>query len=143
MRDLHSNIKTAQSLVPAVTKTTRAGAPVDRRGFNALEYVVLVGTNGDALTGSLKFDLKIESSEDGTNWTAVTDQKQVQGPTLAGSGIFGTIDAPGKSGLEYRIGFLGNARYSRISIVVTGTHTNGTPIGVVAILSRADAKPAI
>ncbi|MDE1173859.1 MAG: hypothetical protein PW790_09340 [Parvibaculaceae bacterium] len=142
MRDLHNNIKLASSLIPAVTLAARAGAPVDRRGFQSVDYLVLVGTNGNALSASVKLELKIETSEDGTNWTPVTDSRLVQGASVTAVGIFLSLDAAAKTAQEYRLGLLGNDRYSRVSIVVTGTHATGTPIGVVALLSHASVKPA-
>ncbi len=143
MRDIHNNIITASSLIPNVTSATRLGAPVDRRGFNAVEYVVLVGTNGDALSATIRFDLKIETSENATSWTPVTNPKLIQGASASATGVFLSLDAAAKTATQYRVGLLSDARYSRVSITVVGTHTNGTPIGVVAVLSHASVKPLV
>ncbi len=143
MRDLHRNIKTVQTLDPATTTAARTGAPVDRQGFEAVEHVVLFGASGDTLSGTLKTDVKLEASEDGANWSPVTDAKAVSGGPVSAAGIFATVDAAAKAQKEYRIGYVGNARYSRVSLALTGTHSNGTPVSALAILSRAAVKPTI
>lgn len=143
MKDMHRNIKTVQTLDPAVTTAARAGAPVDRQGFEAVEHIVCFGASGDTLSGALKTDVKLEHSEDGSLWSPVTDAKSVSGGPVSAAGIFATVDAAAKAQKEYRIGYLGNARYSRISLVLTGTHANGTPVSALAILSRAAVKPTV
>ncbi len=143
MRDLHHNIKTFQALDPAVTTQDRAGAPIDRQGFDAVEHAVLIGAAGDTLSAALKIEAKLEASEDGTNWAAVTNANDVHGGPVSAAGVFATVDAAGLAQKEYRIGYAGNARYSRVSLVLTGTHANGTPMSALAILARAQVKPAV
>ena len=142
MRDLHHDLKTVQTLDPAVTTSARAGAPVDRQGFEAVEHIVLFGASGDTLSSSLKIEAKLEASEDGTNWTAVTDAKDVNGDVSA-SGIFATVDAAAKAQTEYRIGYVGNARYSRVTLAPSGAHANGTPVSALAILASAHVRPVV
>lgn len=143
MRDFHRNIKTVQTLDPATTTTARTGASVDRQGFNAVEHIVLFGASGDTLSGSLKTDVKLEHSEDGSTWAPVTDAKAVSGGPVSAAGVFATVDAAGKAQTAYRIGYLGHARYSRVSLALTGTHTNGTPVAAMAVLSKANVKPVV
>jgi hypothetical protein len=142
MKDLHHNIKTVQTLDPAVTTTTRVGAPVDRRGFESVEHIVLIGASGDTLSETLYMAAKLEASEDGTTWEPVTDGGAVIGGPVSGSGIFATIASDQAAQMEYRIGYLGNARYSRISVLLTGTHEEGTPVSALAVLGAALVKPA-
>lgn len=143
MRDIHHNIAVVQTLDPAVTTADRVGAPVDRRGFEAAEHLVLVGASGDALSGSVFIELKLEHSEDGSNWSAVTLADDVLGGPVDSAGTFATVDAVAEDQTTYRIGYVGNARYSRVAADLTGTHTNGTPVGAVAILSAAHVKPTV
>lgn len=142
MKDLHHDLKTVQSLDPAVTTTARSGAPIDRQGFEAVEHIVLFGASGDTLSSTLKTEVKLEASEDGTNWAAVSEAKAVNG-SVSASGVFATVDAAAKAQKEYRIGYVGNARYSRVTLALTGAHTNGTPVSALAILARAHVKPVV
>lgn len=142
MKDLHHDLKTVQTLDPAVTTSARAGAPIDRQGFEAVEHIVLFGASGDTLSSSLKIETKLEASEDGANWVAVTDAKAVNGEVSA-NGVFATVDAAAKAQTEYRVGYVGNARYSRVTLVLSGAHTNGTPVSALAILASAHVKPAV
>lgn len=141
MKDLHHNIKTVQTLDPAVTTAARVGAPVDRRGFEAVEHIVLFGASGDTLSDSVKTDVKLEASEDGSAWEPVTDPKAILGGPTDGAGLFATVASDEATLSEYRIGYVGNARYSRVSLVLTGTHTNGTPVSALAVLAAANVKP--
>ena len=143
MKDLHHNIKTVQTLDPAVTTTNRAGAPVDRQGFESVEHIVLFGASGDTLSESVRTDVKLEASEDGSNWLAVSDADDVNGGPISAGGIFATVDSTSLDQTDYRIGYVGNARYSRVSLVLTGTHTNGTPVSAIAILGAANVKPTV
>tara|TARA_R110000868_G_scaffold244926_2_gene501392 strand:+ start:3834 stop:4265 length:432 start_codon:yes stop_codon:yes gene_type:complete len=143
MKDLHHNIKTVQTLDPALTTSSRVGAPVDRRGFEAVEHIAMFGASGDTLSGSIKTDVKLEASEDGTNWSPVSDAGDVNGGPVSETGIFATVNSTSVDQKEYRIGYVGNARYSRVSLVLTGTHTNGTPTSAIAILGAAHVKPAV
>lgn len=143
MKDLHHNIKTLQTLDPALTTSSRTGAPVDRRGFEAVEHIAMFGASGDTLSGSIKTDVKLEASEDGTNWVPVTEADDINGGPVSATGVFATVNSTAVDQMEYRIGYVGNARYSRLSLVLTGTHTNGTPTSAIAILGAANVKPAV
>lgn len=142
MRDIHHNIRTVQTLDPAVTASPRSGAPVDRRGFEAVEHIVLFGASGDTLSPALKMEAKLEASEDGTSWAPVTDARAVTGGPVSTGGVFATVDAAAKAQKEYRVGYVGNARYSRVTIALTGSHAGGTPVAAIAVLSAAHVKPA-
>ncbi|MGB5092954.1 MAG: hypothetical protein WBN97_06540 [Parvibaculum sp.] len=143
MRDLHHNIKTMLTLDPAVTTAARSGAPVDSQGFHSIVHVACFGASGDTLSGSLKFEVKLEASDDASTWSAVTNANHVQGGPVNASGVFATIDSLAKDQLDYRIGYCGPSRYSRLTITPTGTHANGTPMGALAILASADVKPVV
>lgn len=138
--DMHHNLASVQTLDPAVTTEARAGAPVDCRGFHGVEHIVAIGASGDTLNGTDCLDLVLEASEEGSAWEAVSDAGDVLGAVDAG-GVFAVIDAAGKEQAEYRIGYAGGMRYSRIRVVPNGTHTNGTPVAALALLGGADVKP--
>ncbi|MBI1261397.1 MAG: hypothetical protein GC184_06705 [Rhizobiales bacterium] len=143
MKDLHHNIKTILTLDPAVTTASRSGAPVDGRGFQAVEHVACFGASGDTLSGSDYFELKLEASSDAANWSPVNEATHVLGGPVSEAGVFATIDDVSGDQTDYRIGYVGPARYSRLVLVVTGTHDNGTPVSALAILAAAHVKPVV
>ncbi|MDO8838515.1 MAG: hypothetical protein Q7V31_06260 [Parvibaculum sp.] len=141
MRDIHNNIATVQTLDPAVTTISRYGAPVDRRGFAAVEHIVCIGTTGETLSPALSIACAIEVSENGGDWQPVTAAHEVLGGTPDENGVFATIDDVAGDQRDYRIGYVGPARYSRVAVVLTGTHEEGTPIAALALLAHAHLKP--
>ena len=138
--DMHHNIASVQTLDPAVTTAPRAGAPVDVQGFHGVEHIVAIGASGDTLSGTDCLELVLEASADGSSWEAVTASGHVLG-AVDGSGVFAAIDSAAKTQAEYRIGYLGPLRYSRVRVAPQGTHTNGTPVAALALLGGADVKP--
>ncbi|MGX1196932.1 hypothetical protein [Parvibaculum sp. MBR-TMA-1.3b-4.2] len=138
--DMHHNLASVQTLDPAVTTEARAGAPVDIQGFHGVEHIVAIGASGDSLSETDRLDLVLEVSEDGSSWEAVSEGGDILGSVDAG-GVFASIDAASKEQSEYRIGYVGSLRYSRIRVVPEGTHDEGTPVAALALLGGADVKP--
>lgn len=141
MRDLHSNLGIVQSLDPAVTTSTRVGAPVDRQGYESVEHIVSLGVSGDTLSPSVSLSMKLEESEDGTNWTAVVNDSEVLGAVVDGTGVFALVDDPAEDGQAIAVGYVGDARYCRVQVELTGTHTNGTPVSALALLGHGGVRP--
>jgi hypothetical protein len=142
MRDLYSNIAVQQTLDPQVVKTDQESDLVDHQGYDSIDHHVAVGQSGDTLSGTVKFDLKILHGDesDGSDMAAVA-ATDVIGATPDTDGVFATIDADGEDGNVYCIGYIGSKRYSRIVVDATGTHTNGTPIGALAVLGHPAQAP--
>lgn len=142
MRDLHNKITVAEALETIVVNndTEGLGSVVDLAGANAAEMIVAVGQSGDTLSGSLKLDLILlhGALADGSDAAAVA-AADVLGSWATG-GIFATVDADGEDGAVYRVGYRGSKRYIQLKIDVTGTHTNGTPCGAVAVLAHERHK---
>ncbi len=141
MRDLHSNLGVVQSLDPAVTTSTRVGAPIDRQGYESVEHIVSLGMSGDTLSPSVSLSLKLEESEDGSNWTAVLNDSDVLGHAVDGTGTFALVDDPSEDGRPIAIGYLGDARYCRVQVELAGTHTNGIPVAALALLGHGNVRP--
>jgi hypothetical protein len=143
MRDLHNNIGVQQTLDPVVASADQTGAVVDSQGFGSVEHLALIGQSGDTLSGSVKIDIKLQHGDaaDGSDMAAVTDALDVLGTTPDTNGIFATIDAAAEDEAVYRIGYRGTKRYSRLVVDLTGTHTNGTPVGLAAIKGHPALAP--
>ena len=141
MRDIHSGIATVQTLDPALTTATRYGAPVDRKGFEAVEHIVCIGATDEELSPELAIACAIEVSENGGDWQPVTAAHEVLGGPLGEDGVFAVIDDVAGDQRDYRIGYVGPARYTRVAVRLTGTHEDGTPVAALALLAHAHLKP--
>tara|TARA_S200002703_G_C3577774_1_gene177440 strand:+ start:54 stop:485 length:432 start_codon:yes stop_codon:yes gene_type:complete len=133
MRDISNRTVAVATQVPAVVTADANGTGVDLQGFESAMVVVNSGIEGDTLSGSVKFDFILEESNDDSTYTAVTSSTAVTEGSVDGSGIFLTLDANSETPQCSQIGYIGNSRYIRCKIDATGTHSNGTPIGVVVV----------
>ena len=116
-----------------LTATDVNGSGIDMQGFASLWFSANIGANGGTLDGSNSLVLKLEHSDDGSTYTAVTDIGEAGGYTVdATTGAFATIDASGAAALTYKVGYTGIKRYVRIVADVTGTIS--LPVSVVALL---------
>ena len=141
MRDIHNGLKVVQTLAPKVTAETRYGAPVDRKGFGSVEHIVSIGTAGDELSETASIACVLEASDDGASWLPVTAAHEVLGDTPDEAGVFALIDDADADLRDYRIGYVGPARYTRMGVVLDGDHEEGTPIAALALLGAAQLKP--
>lgn len=133
MRDISNRTVAVATQVPAVVTADANGTGVDLKGFQSAMVVVNSGIEGDTLSSSVKFDFILEESDDDSTYTAVTSSTSVTEGSVDGSGIFLTLDANGETPQCSQIGYIGYKRYIRCKIDATGTHSNGTPIGVVVV----------
>jgi len=146
-KDFLYNQLIATQVTNAVVVTADANsASVDMLGYNSLAFVVNVGIEGDTLSGSVKFDLEIEESADDSTFadSAAADvwSKSITAAGAAASTPWATLDAIAEAPAQHVCHYLGTARYVRCVINATGTHTNGTPIGITALRGKADTLPA-
>ena len=132
-RDISNRTVAVATQVPAVVTADANGTGVDLQGFESAMVVVNSGAEGDTLSGSVKFDFILEDSDDDSTYTAVTSSTSVTEGSVDSSGIFLTLDANGETPQISQIGYIGGKRYIRCKIDATGTHSNGTPIGVVVV----------
>ena len=144
MRDLINNISRDQVLDPVAVTADTETTTTDMQGFDSLIMSVLMGDSGDILSGSLFTELILQHGDlaNGSDAVAVADTDVVLGEGGGiSSGVFALIDAPAEDSAEFSIGYVGKKRYVRVAIDVTGTHTNGTPIGVVALKGHPSLAP--
>lgn len=109
MRDLKSNIKPVQSLVPATRNAAANGSGVDLAGFNAACVVFTSGAIGG--TAAPTFTFEVQESSDNATFTAVADA-DLRGaePVVTAANQVSTV------------GYLGYKRYIRAVLkTVSGT----------------------
>jgi len=140
-RDNYSGQRVTQLLDPVAVTADVNSASVDTRGFDSLLLVVAVGESGDTLDASNDINLEVEDSPDDSAWTDCVDADLMAAVTGANTGTFAHIDAATEDDAVYFTGYRGTQRYVRVVVNVTGTHTNGTPIGIVAIQGHAHVRP--
>jgi len=136
MRDISNNTKSVTCQDAKVFTADANGTTVDIQGFESCMFIVNSGIEGDTLSGSLKFDFILEDSDDDSSFSAVTSSKSVTEGSVDSSGIFLTLDANGETPQTSQIGYIGGKRYARVKVDATGTHSNGTPISVQAVLGN-------
>lgn len=133
MRDISNRTVAVATQVPAVVTADADGTTVDLQGFNSAMVVVNTGVEGDTLSGSVKFDFILEHSDNDSTWSAVTSSTDVTEGSVDSNGIFLTLDANAETPQISQIGYIGGKQYIRCKIDATGTHSNGTPMGVTVI----------
>jgi hypothetical protein len=131
MRDLGNNLVAVQSLAPVVASgnaTTTNSTGVDLQGFEGAFVTVASGVEGDTLAANLKYDFKLQHSDDDSTY-ADCEQKDVTDLAIS-SGIFLTLDDNAETPQVSGIGYIGGKRYLRVSVVRTGNHSSGTPLAI-------------
>lgn len=135
--DLHNKLTVTQILAPIVKTADTNCTGVDGADCDGIEHIVNVGAEGDTLSANVKIDLILQDSDDDSTYADVTDAADYIGDMVdADNGIFATYDADSELPALARIGYKGTKRYSRVVLDFTGTHSTGTPIGVIAIKRR-------
>lgn len=141
-RDLKNNLKVTQLLDPDTVTSDTATAAVDMQGYDSLMLVVAVGASGDTLSGSLYTELEVQHSDSpSSGFAACADADILDAITGNNTGTFAKIDDAAEDDAAYKVSYIGNKRYVKVNINVSGTHSNGTPIGVVAIQGHGHALP--
>lgn len=135
MRDLYHNVLVTQPLNPVVSTTTKTSSAIDLQGFNSVNVVFAVGQSGDTLSGSVYWTLKLQHSDDDSSYTDTAAADISSGTATI------VIDASNEDRTAYGFGYIGSKRYLKAIATPTGTHTNGTPIGVVAMRDTASYRP--
>lgn len=127
MRDLYHNVLVSQHLNPVVSTTVKTSTAIDLQGYNAANIVFAVGQAADTLSGSVYWTLKLQHSDDDSTYTdlAITDLNSLS--------LAVVVNSVATDKTAYSFGYQGAKRYLKAVATPTGTHTLGTPIGVVAL----------
>ncbi len=135
MRDLYDNILVTQVSNPATSTTTRTSSTVDMQGFNSLNMLVSLGQAGDTLSGSVYWTLKIAHSNDDVTYVD-TVATELSSPNVTVAVNTTTLDKT-----TYAFGYVGGKRYVKAVATPSGTHSVGTPIGMIALRGTANYSP--
>lgn len=135
MRDIYNHLKITQVANEAAADDTIESAIIDTQGYGSNMVVFDVGESGDTLSGSIYWTLTVEEGDDTVSFTAVDDADLHNGVDSV------VIDAPAEDGVAVKFGYKGNKRYLKGVATPTGSHSNGTPIGILAVQGHAANEP--
>lgn len=139
--DLKRGVKTTQVFDPDTVTSDQNCTGVDMKGYEDVMFLVSVGASGDTLSGSVYTLLEVEESDNNSTYTDCADADIDVAVTGTNTGTFAKIDDAAEDDTVYKVRYLGNKRYARVVINVVGTHTNGTPIAVLAQRSGSNYLP--
>jgi hypothetical protein len=133
VRDFLNNNKVSSCLVNVIKTADTNCTGVDLKGYGGVTFIVEMGNSGDTLAAGLHTQLEVEDSPDNSVWTDCADADISDSVTGANTGTFALVNAPTEDSTVFATTYRGSARYARVVINVTGTHTNGTPYSCTAI----------
>jgi hypothetical protein len=137
MRDLYHNTLVSQHLSPVVSTTTKTSTSIDLQGYNAASVVFDIGLAADTLSGSVYWTLKLQHSDDDTTYTDLVAAEQ-NSPLLNV-----VVNSSALDRTTYSFGYQGAKRYLKAVATPTGTHTNGTIIGILALRGKSGYAPVV
>jgi hypothetical protein len=135
MRDLFHNALVTQHLSPINSTATRTSTAIDLQGYNSASVVVSMGQAGDTLSGSIFWTLKLQHSDDDTTYTDTV------AADLNSNSITVVVNSASLDRTAYSFGYTGSKRYLKAVATPTGTHSVGTPIGMIAVRGTASYAP--
>lgn len=132
--DLHNNINPIRAISPVsvADNTAHVSQIIDRRGFNALEFIIAIGSVADA---DATFTVLVEDGDAAnlSDAAAVADEQLLGTEVLAGF-QYNSDDTTRK------IGYIGNKRYVRLTITPAG-NASAAVMSAVAVLGCPDLAP--
>lgn len=137
-----SDFKVVHCLTPATRTADANGTAVDTQGYGSVSFFALFGASGDTLSGSVYAEVELEESDDNSTFTDVADADVVTAVTGTNTGTIAVVNDPAEDDQTYKAGYIGGKRYVRPVYNVTGTHSNGMPVAVIAVLSNPTYAPA-
>ena len=128
-KDIFNAVKKEQILDPAVATATVTSSACDLQNYESADFSVSFGESGDTLSGTVKWDCKLtECDTEGGSYTDVAAADIIG----ASSNAFGLVDAAADDDEIYTLGYKGTKQFIKVVVTGTGTHTNGTIIGIYA-----------
>jgi hypothetical protein len=130
MRDLKSNIKPMQSLVPISRTAAANGAGVDVSGFNSAVVVFSSGAIGG--TAAPTFTFEVQESTDNVSFTAVADADI--------RGVEPVVTAANQVSM---VGYIGYKRYIRAVLKTVSGTTPTLDCSATVILGNPASVPTV
>ncbi|EFO32612.1 conserved hypothetical protein [Roseibium sp. TrichSKD4] len=141
MKDIHSELTRKVAIGAAVHSASLVGAIVDLQDHNAAEILVDIGVGGIVFSDANKIELKLEHSQDGSEFNAVTDTDVLGIESVEEGGVIKAFSAEHAAAGVYRCGYKGGERYLRLSADFSGSHGAGTPFSASILLGHGYSQP--
>ncbi|WP_435007993.1 hypothetical protein P12x_005260 [Tundrisphaera lichenicola] len=138
---LYHNTGFLSLLVPAVRNSDTNSSALDLQDCDDATLLFHLGDSADTLSGTNKIELEVEESDDNSSWSDVANADLTNYVTATNTGTAALIDAPTEDQLVVAVGYKGTKRYIRGVLNFSGTHSTGTPIGVLGLRGRNRAQP--
>lgn len=134
MSSFATKIKPAVCISPISVSdnTAQVGTSTDILGFNAVTFVIAIGSVADA---DATFAVTMDESSDNSSWSAVPSKYLVG--TLADAGFTFASDNSTR-----KIGYSGHKRYVRLTITPTA-NASAAVFSAVALLGDANVHPTV
>lgn len=145
-RELFNSIKIESVVATRVLTTSATPTVIDMSDASSVNFLVNMGTAADTLSGTVYWTIKLQESLDNITFTDVIDSESlliaINGVKQKGA-ISIVVDTIAKSAKIFEICYKvpGVKRYLKLLVNATGTHTNGTPVGVVAMKGNLKISP--
>lgn len=136
MKDLHNTIHPARGLSPVVAgtdNTAYVSTANDRKGYEAVEFLILIGANTDA---DVTFTVLFEDSDNNSDYAAVTDANLLGTEVLAGFQFDDDNEVR-------KIGYTGGKRYQRVTITPAGNGAGNIYMAGVWVNGHPHSAPTI
>lgn len=138
MRDMHNNVRSVTALKPVAIGTTgtgQAGKVIDRKGYDAVEFLISVG---EITATAAAYTVTVKEGDATGSMTSVADADLLG--TEAAAGVAAAVRTSGTTkNVTRRIGYTGGKRYVQCGI--KSTATAGTLVSITALLGRPSLKP--
>lgn len=137
-RDGATGIFPVSAIDPATLSADNTPAAIDLEGYQAATLLLSIGVGGITFTGTNKIEFVLTHSDDGTNYSNVTDDdliKDALAPVTVSNGIVRALTAAHVAATLQKLGYVGGKRYLKLLADFSGTHATGTPIGAIAVRS--------
>ncbi|MBC8873393.1 MAG: hypothetical protein H8E44_28485 [Planctomycetes bacterium] len=138
-KDVYNNVTIVQVHANAAATADANSTAIDTWDYpgGVVTFIAVLGATGDTLDANNYIELKVEDSPDNSTFTDVVDAELSNSvtSTTAETGCYALVNAGTEDSLTYATQYIGDKRYVRTNIDVVGTHTNGTAIGIVAVVS--------
>lgn len=143
MRDSAHNMTVLPVIAPAANNnlgtTPLVGTIIDRLGYESLTYAIATGalTDADATYAVL---LEEGDASDLSGGSAVADADMIS-QTAGTAPETAAAFTYANDGIVRKLGYIGNKRYTRLTITPTGANSGDSPIAAVAVLGGSHSKP--
>ncbi len=146
MQDLHNSIAAVVAVNPqTISGSNLISGNIDLKGFNSAEIIVHLGDIdelGGSPVGAAKLEVKLEhADDDGTGSPgayADVALADVLGPASVSAGVVASSTTDNR---VIEVGYLGEKRFARVTLVPTGL-TNGGPVAALVVKGNPRHGPA-